>query len=86
MTAEKLAVLAENGVTRVSINPQTMEEAVLEAIGRRHSAADVYQAMELAKASGIPHINMDLIAGLPPIRPKVFPARWTNAWPWRRTT
>ena len=72
VTAEKLAVLAENGVTRVSINPQTMEEAVLEAIGRRHSAADVYQAMELAKASGIPHINMDLIAGLPTDTPEGF--------------
>lgn len=65
VTAEKLAVLRDHGVSRISINPQTMENHVLRAIGRRHSEADVYAAMELAKASGIPHINMDLIAGLP---------------------
>ena len=65
VTAEKLAVLHAHGVSRISINPQTMEDHVLRAIGRRHSAADVLRAMEIAKRSGIPHINMDLIAGLP---------------------
>ena len=65
VTAEKLAVLKSHGVTRVSINPQTMEAEVLRAIGRRHSPEDVLRAMDIAKASGIPHINMDLIAGLP---------------------
>ena len=72
ITADKLAVLRDHGVTRISVNPQTMEDRVLDAIGRRHSAADVYQAMELAKASGIPHINMDLIAGLPTDTPEGF--------------
>lgn len=65
VTEEKLEVLRRHGVSRVSINPQTMEDAVLEAIGRHHNARDVLRAMEIAKKSGIPHINMDLIAGLP---------------------
>ena len=72
LNAEKLAVLKNHGVTRVSINPQTMEDHVLAAIGRRHSAADVLHAMDLAKASGIEHINMDLIAGLPEDTPAGF--------------
>ncbi len=72
LNAEKLRVLKEHGVSRISINPQTMEDHVLQAIGRRHSAADVLRAMELAKQSGIPHINMDLIAGLPEDTPAGF--------------
>ncbi len=65
ITEEKLAVLKDHGVHRISVNPQTMEEAVLRAIGRRHSPGDIQNAMELAARTGFPHINMDLIAGLP---------------------
>lgn len=65
ITAEKLAVLKAHGVHRVSVNPQTMEENVLRAIGRRHSPGDIETAMELTAKAGFPHINMDLIAGLP---------------------
>lgn len=65
ITAEKLAVLKAHGVTRVSVNPQTMEDHVLRAIGRRHTAADIEAAMELVAGYGFPHVNMDLIAGLP---------------------
>ncbi len=72
VTAEKLAVLRAHGVSRVSINPQTMEEHVLRAIGRRHSADEVLRAMDAAQRSGIPHINMDLIAGLPEDTPAGF--------------
>ncbi len=72
VTEEKLRVLHSHGVTRVSINPQSMEAQVLEAIGRRHSPGQVLHAMELARASGIPHINMDLIAGLPEDTPEGF--------------
>jgi oxygen-independent coproporphyrinogen-3 oxidase len=72
VTAEKLSVLRDHGVTRVSINPQTMDDHVLQAIGRAHTAEDVYRAMELAKDSGIVHINMDLIAGLPEDTPEGF--------------
>nr|MBQ4317893.1 radical SAM protein [Clostridia bacterium] len=55
----------EYGVTRVSINPQTTNDTVLESIGRRHNTAQFYEAFELARESGIKHINADLIAGLP---------------------
>ena len=65
ITAEKLAVAAEHGITRVSINPQTLNERVLEAIGRRHTVDDFFAAYELARHSGIRYINTDLIAGLP---------------------
>jgi len=65
ITREKLAVLRRNGVTRVSVNPQSMEDHVLAAIGRRHSGDDIRRAMELVVEAGFPHVNMDLIAGLP---------------------
>ena len=65
ITAEKLAVLKCHGVTRVSVNPQTMEDGVLTAIGRRHTAAETERAMELVRAYHFPYVNMDLIAGLP---------------------
>jgi len=61
---EKLDVMKARGVTRVSVNPQTMRDEVLWAVGRRHTAADIVHAYELAKARGF-IINMDLIAGLP---------------------
>ena len=72
ITAEKLAVLKAHGVTRVSVNPQTMEDHVLRAIGRRHTAADIEAAMELVAGYGFPHVNMDLIAGLPADTPEGF--------------
>ncbi|MCD7945448.1 MAG: coproporphyrinogen dehydrogenase HemZ [Clostridiales bacterium] len=65
ITAEKLAVLRQHGVDRVSVNPQTMEDEVLQAMGREHTAADILRAYRLARDSGIPAVNMDLIAGLP---------------------
>ena len=72
ITAEKLSVLKAHGVHRVSVNPQTMEEEVLRAIGRRHSPGDIEAAMELAAKCGFPHVNMDLIAGLPEDTPEGF--------------
>ena len=74
ITAEKLAVLRTHGVTRVSVNPQTFEENVLRAIGRCHTAADIDRAMELVARCGFPHVNMDLIAGLPGDTPDGFRA------------
>jgi oxygen-independent coproporphyrinogen-3 oxidase len=65
ITPDKLRVFAENGVTRTSINPQSMNDAVLCAIGRRHTAEDVIRAFHEARAAGIGTVNMDLIAGLP---------------------
>ncbi len=65
ITAEKLAVAREYGVGRVSVNPQTLCDDVLRSIGRAHTTEDFYRAFEVARASGIPVINTDLIAGLP---------------------
>ena len=72
ITAEKLAVLRRSGVTRISVNPQSMEDKVLAAIGRRHTAGDIRAAMELVDRAGFPHVNMDLIAGLPEDSPEGF--------------
>ena len=69
---EKLRVLRAHNTTRVSINPQTMEDNVLAAIGRRHTADDIRRAMEQVRAAGFPHVNMDLIAGLPGDTPESF--------------
>ena len=69
---EKLRVLRAHNTTRVSINPQTMEDNVLAAIGRRHTADDIRRAMEQVKNADFPHVNMDLIAGLPEDTPEGF--------------
>jgi len=65
ITEEKLRVLKKHGVTRISVNPQTMQDPVLEAIGRRHTARDILDALEIARNVGGLSVNMDLIAGLP---------------------
>lgn len=65
VTAEKLAVIRRMGADRVSINPQTMDDRLLRSIGRNHTAAQTVAAYVLAREAGFPHINMDLIAGLP---------------------
>ncbi|MBE6835926.1 MAG: coproporphyrinogen dehydrogenase HemZ [Ruminococcaceae bacterium] len=65
VTEEKLMALKRNGVTRISINPQTFNDSVLEAIGRRHNSEQTEKAFILAREAGFDNINMDLIAGLP---------------------
>ena len=65
ITEEKLRVLRAHGVDRVSVNPQTMSDRVLELIGRRHTAADIVSALEKVRRVGGFDVNMDLIAGLP---------------------
>ncbi len=65
ITPEKLLVLKNAGVTRISINPQTFSDSVLEAIGRRHTAEDTLEKFRLARDMGFDNINMDFIAGLP---------------------
>ncbi len=72
ITEEKLAALREYGVTRISVNPQTMDDALLAVIGRNHTAAQVTKAMALARSMGFQNINMDLIAGLPGQTPASF--------------
>ena len=65
ITAEKLAIAKNHGVTRISVNPQTLSNDILRDIGRKHTAEDFYKAYQIAKESGIRDINVDLIAGLP---------------------
>ena len=72
ITPEKLAVLKAHGVDRVSVNPQTMEDHVLRAIGRRHTADELTRAMEVVNKYDFKHVNMDLIAGLPEDSPEGF--------------
>ena len=65
ITEEKLVVIKENGGKRISVNPQTMNNKVLETIGRSHTAEQVREAFSLARKVGFDNINTDLIAGLP---------------------
>lgn len=65
VTDAKLTAIKENGATRISINPQTMCDAVLKNIGRCHTAEQTEQAFYAARRHGFDNINMDLIAGLP---------------------
>ncbi len=64
LDTEKLQAIYDGGADRISINPQSMHNGVLEAIGRRHTAEDIVNAYNLARQVGFKHINMDLIAGL----------------------
>lgn len=61
---QKLAVFVKHGVHRVSINPQTFNQSVLDEIGRKHTVQDIYDKFFTAKSFGF-DVNMDLIAGLP---------------------
>jgi len=65
ITAEKFAVAKEYGVNRVCVNPQSLCDDVLRQIGRSHTAEDFFRAFDVARESGIPYINTDLIVGLP---------------------
>ena len=72
VTPEKLAAMKLGGVTRISINPQTLNDEVLKAIGRKHTSAQTLSAFALAREHGFGNINMDLIAGLPEDTPESF--------------
>lgn len=65
VTVERLEAIKRGGATRISINPQTMQDNVLESIGRKHTAKQTEDAFHLARSLGFGNINMDLIAGLP---------------------
>lgn len=68
----KLFALKENKVDRISINPQTVNDEVLNTIGRKHTAQQFFDAFELARKCGFDNINTDLIAGLPTDTPESF--------------
>ncbi len=65
ITEDKLKTIKNMGATRISINPQTFNDNVLEHIGRHHTSEQTVKAFELARKCGFDNINMDLIAGLP---------------------
>ena len=72
VTREKLLTLKKHPVTRISINPQTFNDSVLEAIGRKHTSQQTLDAFYLARELGFDNINMDLIAGLTSDTPESF--------------
>lgn len=72
ITEEKLRAIKEGGAGRISINPQTLSDEVLQTIGRRHTVAEFIRAAELASAFHFDCVNMDLIAGLPGDSPEGF--------------
>lgn len=65
ITREKLEVIKAAGATRISVNPQTLNDSVLKTIGRNHTAKQTVDAFYLARRLGFNNINMDLISGLP---------------------
>lgn len=65
ITREKLEALKRNNVSRISINPQTMNQETLDFVGRKHSVEDIKDCFILARELGFDNINMDLILGLP---------------------
>ena len=65
ITSEKLQTMKTYDVTRISINPQTMNDDTLKMIGRGHTSAQVIEKFNLARSMGFNDINMDMIIGLP---------------------
>ena len=65
ITTGKLAAMKKYGVTRISVNPQTMKDETLKLIGRHHTTDDIRRAFAQAREAGFDNINMDLILGLP---------------------
>ena len=65
ISPEKVGMMRLAGATRISVNPQTMQQRTLDLIGRRHQAEQTQSAMKIARDAGFQWINMDLIAGLP---------------------
>lgn len=64
-TPDMLAMLRQAGVDRISVNPQTLQQHLLDALGRRHRVEDIYTMYENCRKLGFSVINMDFIAGLP---------------------
>ena len=65
LSREKLAMMRSHPITRISINPQTMNDETLRRIGRAHTAQQTVDAYHLARSLGFDDINMDVIAALP---------------------
>ena len=65
ITKEKLLLMKDHGVSRISINPQSFNQKTLDLIGRKHKTEDVIDKFSLARSLGFDNINMDIILGLP---------------------
>lgn len=65
ITTKKIEAMCAHGVTRISLNPQTMQEKTLKRIGRNHTVRDIIEIFEQIRQSSISVINMDIIIGLP---------------------
>ena len=65
ITLDKLETLKKHNVSRISINPQTMNQCTLNVIGRKHTVGQVVEAFKMAREVGFDNINMDFIVGLP---------------------
>ena len=65
ITRDKLKAMKEMGVTRISVNPQTMSDETLRIIGRQHTVAQLIDSFHMAREEGFDNINMDIILGLP---------------------
>lgn len=72
VTEAKLNTLLSHNVSRISINPQSFNDDVLCAIGRKHTSAQTIDAFNLARKVGFGNINMDFIAGLNSDTPESF--------------
>ena len=64
ITTRKLKAMADHGINRICINPQTMNDMTLAKLNRRHTSADVLRAIDEARSLGFKVINSDIIAGL----------------------
>ncbi|MCL2360889.1 MAG: coproporphyrinogen dehydrogenase HemZ [Defluviitaleaceae bacterium] len=65
ITRSNLRLMKKYGVNRISINPQTLNNKTLKAIGRNHTSTDFIRVFKLARRQGFTCINTDIIAGLP---------------------
>jgi oxygen-independent coproporphyrinogen-3 oxidase len=65
LTAQKIAVLRESGVNRISIGAQSLRDRHLETLGRVHRAEEVEEAYRMAREGGIPQVSLDFIQAIP---------------------
>lgn len=72
LTPEKLSLLAKDGINRVSLGAQSFEDSALQWLGRRHSVADIHDAVQMIKSAGFDNFGLDLIACIPGFKPDVW--------------
>ena len=65
VTAQSLAAYRAAGVNRLSLGVQSLDDGLLAAIGRIHTAAQAHEAVSMARAAGFENVNLDLMLGLP---------------------